>query len=1110
MATTLEMVIRAKYLSSGAGTLESELKNIKKALSEFKKSDMSIDVGKLLPQPGDFKAIESAIAGVTERLTQLRSAQSAAFGQGQEGTGSAIQQHIRDLESYKKLLETVATGTGGKTIGITDYIVDDGDVARFKSRSAEIKTELQKIKEAIAKATMSGDTTATSVFGNKAKALQQELAQLKAAIPKEDELKFNPENFLMSAGDISSVQSRIKGLEGDITRFKESAVSALASGNDKAAASFQTAARGAELQKSSLEKLIPTVEKAGFSIESLLTNKITRLGFGIFALQSSMRTFTELVKGMFSALLEGASSLDRSRSFEILLTGQGINVSGMTNKLEEASQGLITLDQAMSRTIQLSKAGFPDIAQNSDQLLKIATNAAIVSGDLSNVTVIYDKLIRGVIRGSPRLIDDADIILKLGDSNEKYAASLGTTVEKLTAAEKVRATYNAVIEEGNRINQLASQMDSEAIKVAKLKTEWEEFTEVLKESFAIMVIPDEAINSVDKMAVAVASFNDLDVEGRLALITQLATSTKGWAVLIMSSLAAIGYFIKGVYNQFAVLFSIVPKGLEIIKLGFDNAGTSVAYFTARMQGSTEAADKMFAAMVKNQKGIEGLSGELINIAKNPMAGFTDTLDSAIPKLDQMLEAAGFIQGENRTGFSPVVGGGGDEEIAAEQETTDELRKVLQERARMAEDIEYERGNKVRELNRDHADKMKDISRKLADSLADINQDLNDKLLDLARDREDKLADIAQDLQDKIADLEQDLADKLSDIGEDANDKRQDAQDDYHKGRIDAEEEYQKKINDIMRKYEASRLSALIDRDARALFEAEKTREQDLEDAKESAEEKAQEELEQLLEKLEDINKAEEEQRNDAIRSAEERRRDAQQAADRARRDAQQNYETARRDAQQDADRRLREAREDAAQERREAMEDRARARADMLQWYQDKIRDLQQHGQETLQEYSNQYSSINELTGQFMDTQMAAWSVFQQAMSGAGSSVWTGIGGTIDPGTGDEFPDWHNPANVYAGGRCNRGSSQITTGSDGRQYVCIGNSWQLFLGAGGASATTAGASMATGAGGGFLSGGSASGSSGGRIKVVLEGNGDDALTNIIKSGAYEAFLEIIN
>jgi hypothetical protein len=46
------------------------------------------------------------------------------------------------------------------------------------------------------------------------------------------------------------------------------------------------------------------------------------------------------------------------------------------------------------------------------------------------------------------------------------------------------------------------------------------------------------------------------------------------------------------------------------------------------------------------------------------------------------------------------------------------------------------------------------------------------------------------------------------------------------------------------------------------------------------------------------------------------------------------------------------------------------------------------------------------------------------------------------------------------------------------------------------------------AGGGdsFLGAGAASG---GRIKVVLEGNGDDALTTIIKSGAYEAFLEII-
>jgi hypothetical protein len=164
-----------------------------------------------------------------------------------------------------------------------------------------------------------------------------------------------------------------------------------------------------------------------------------------------------------------------------------------------------------------------------------------------------------------------------------------------------------------------------------------------------------------------------------------------------------------------------------------------------------------------------------------------------------------------------------------------------------------------------------------------------------------------------------------------------------------------------------------------------------------------------------------------------------------------------------------------------------------------------QFHQEELQQYATQYSSLNQMTGDFLNSQIEAQNAFAQIVRG--NREWTGIGSPTDPTTGDAFPDWRNPSNVYVGGRCNRGSSQVTTGADGRQYLCINNSWQLFTGVGGGQSV--GANVASFAGGGVSSvlGGL---QSGGRIKLVLEGNGDDALTNIIKSGAYDAFLEIIN
>ena len=102
MATTLEMVIRTKYLTTGAGTLEAELKNIKRVMSDLRKSDMTVDISRFLPTPGDLKGVENALAAVNKRLVETKEAQAAAFGQGQKGAGIAIQDQIRDLENYKK------------------------------------------------------------------------------------------------------------------------------------------------------------------------------------------------------------------------------------------------------------------------------------------------------------------------------------------------------------------------------------------------------------------------------------------------------------------------------------------------------------------------------------------------------------------------------------------------------------------------------------------------------------------------------------------------------------------------------------------------------------------------------------------------------------------------------------------------------------------------------------------------------------------------------------------------------------------------------------------------------------------------------------------------
>jgi DNA repair exonuclease SbcCD ATPase subunit len=1170
MASTLEMLIRAKYVSSGAKTLESDLKSIQKAVSDLRASTLTVDINKFLPEPGSIAGVERELAAVTERLGQMREAQLAAFGQGESGRGAgvAIEETIQQLEKYQKILQGVVNTSKQVDFSASDYTIDtstleanitrvkgeletlrqamskamviddkdageafkkqikqlevyrktwedtlksmrvkqgvspadmilsEQDTANIKARATRVRLEMDGLRNAIAKLTTSGqDTTGAKT---RLRELTTELGTLRAAVKDWDGVDLDPSKHIFREEDVGAVKRRIKALEEDILEYKKAAASLAATGNDEMAQSFTNAAKGIEKKKRALEETLPVIKKTGDGIDELLTNRLTRLGFGIFALTQSFRTIGGVISGFFDALLEGSSSLDRSRSFQILTTGQGIDPGQMSARLKSASQGLVTMDQAMSRTIQLAKAGFPEIAKNSDALLRVATNAAIVSGDLASVSTVYDKLIRGIIRGSPLLIDDADIVLKLGDANEKYAASIGKTVEQLSAAEKVQSTYNAVMQEGERINALAEQMDSTSVKVAKMKTEYLEIKEALLEVLAIFVDTTGALDGpnegIASLYTSLKSISDLPVGEKFAFWASSMSSLKG--ILVQFSI--------GLSGLFTIFIHVVTEAgarigdfAKLTKLAFDQvylAALAAAQGMGLVAGSADETIAKLTAAVSLYKDEFARSVDEIST-------YGDRLAEKLKKIrDESLEAANFIAGPGRTGVD-ITGVDSAPEEAATAQTTENLEKLLRERARMSEDIEWERVRKIQDINRNHVDKMRDISRKLADMLTKIAQDLNQKLADLQQKHIDKLSDIAQTLSDKMADIDQDLADKLSDVQESAAEKRREAEEDYRQGLLDAEEDYQKKLRDIQRKYEASRLKSLIDRDARGLFEAEQQRKEDLESAKETAEEKRKDELEKLQKKLDDINKKEEQQRLDAIKNAENRRRDAIQAYERARRDAIQAYERARQDAIQDAERRRRDAREAAARERQEALIDQANARQDLQNWYRDKLRDLVRYHADELAHHSQHFSNVNALTSQFMQQQTDAWTGFLNR-----NREWHGIGSPTDPLTGQDWPDWRNPANVYEGGRCNRGSSQLTLGQDGKQYVCINLRWRLYTGVG----VTGEASAAGGFAGG-MSGGMAGASSfgGQRIKVVLEGNGDDALTQIIKSGAYEAFLEII-
>ena len=115
----------------------------------------------------------------------------------------------------------------------------------------------------------------------------------------------------------------------------------------------------------------------------------------------------------------------------------GVALDRLTDSLRESSKGMLTFQEAgQAAAIGLAK-GF-----SSSQMDKIAEGALKVSNALGrDFTDSFDRLVRGISKAEPELLDELGITLRLETATKNYAAALGKSAKSLTAAEKSQAVY---------------------------------------------------------------------------------------------------------------------------------------------------------------------------------------------------------------------------------------------------------------------------------------------------------------------------------------------------------------------------------------------------------------------------------------------------------------------------------------------------------------------------------------------------------------------------------------------------------------------------------------------------------------------------------------------
>ena len=859
---SVEVAIRAIFsgapeLKKGAeavNNLAQNLQNLSGIAAQAKGADVGIDIARQLSsQIGDvaFPNLEEQIRAAREYAAAYREAAVAAAEAGNNKLANTLNQQA---EGYQRAAQAarahqVAVNNAGKSTQFADRTFNDF-LQRFRNTG-----------------TITQATQAVTDYA--------------------DQIR-NAQRVASSKGDLVEVMNLGEARRGAIA-FAEALIREA------------RAAGVSEVQLTRLRDRLREIDNAHRKTTQsagLFLQTFNRIGFTLFIIRSSINTVTGLIRDLWSTMREGADITSQMISFNRALESVGESGAAMRESLAGASRGLIDMNTMQEQTLRLLKAGIPDFENTSVRMARLAANASRVSGALGTADEVYQKLIKGIVRGSPRLIDDADVVLKLGNAYEQYAESVGKSADELSEREQQLAVLQALEQEEERMQRLADAvgaLPSEPMQVLEVRTKafGREVKGVIgavgtQLAGALLSIGGYDFNETEQSLEeieAAAEAARMEVELLQDAIAQgLGTGTEEGAEQairsmndFIDSLSRSQQIAIGLRETIAMVGitlgtvrdALVQVGNMLLVFVYPAAGILRAVFE-RIENNIALAGKQlelfWAQLTRNTSEAERLSDEVERLKSiDPFAAMKEGGDKANQALAHIIE-----QMEDIRGMSDLFGADQMAEIRQQVlidmglitdgvENTAESMFVLPQATKQALNSTIAQLQEFLGAQGKFERASAKVWESYWDKIAEINEDELEKLTKTIPEEFSKKWRAAQKKYDKKRlRAEEDYWDDREKIINDFQDDEADEIEKHNEKVEDLEEDHQKKLRDIERKFFLSAASAIIDRDARALFEAELKRREDLRKAEEDFRDRMQDEQDRHQDELDQIRENEEE------------------------------------------------------------------------------------------------------------------------------------------------------------------------------------------------------------------------------------------------------------
>ena len=168
------------------------------------------------------------------------------------------------------------------------------------------------------------------------------------------------------------------------------------------------------------------------------TKNFSKMSQGMGGLVGAYATVAANVFALSAAFefLKNAAQLEQLEKAQVSFAGStGVALASVTQGLREASDGMLGFrESAQAAAIGVAKGFSPA------QLEKLAVGARKVSAVLGrDFEDAFDRLVRGVSKAEPELLDELGITLRLETATKRYADALGLQKDQLTEAQRSQA-----------------------------------------------------------------------------------------------------------------------------------------------------------------------------------------------------------------------------------------------------------------------------------------------------------------------------------------------------------------------------------------------------------------------------------------------------------------------------------------------------------------------------------------------------------------------------------------------------------------------------------------------------------------------------------------------